>query len=116
MKFEEVLPALREGKKVRRVAWDSAKWVSFVGGDAWLSTGRRVTFGGYLLITDDWEIVQEPKRVADYLVPDGTPEWAASIGWWVRPSSTNRYFKETHRVGSQPEGSVMVPGTEREEG
>jgi hypothetical protein len=46
----------------------------------------------------EWE-TKEPVRVADYLVP------LEFIGV---------YIKQTHPIGQQPEGAVMVPGSERE--
>lgn len=43
---------------------------------------------------------KEPTRVADYFVQ-------------YRSRRSDVYFKQTHPIGSQPEGSVMVPGSER---
>jgi hypothetical protein len=45
----------------------------------------------------------EPLRVADYLVQGGTADSAPAPVW----------FKATHPIGQQPEGAVMVPGSER---
>ena len=109
MRFEEVLPALREGKKVRRAAWNKHSYYCLSIDDLDNGTELRV------LLEDDWEIVREPKRVADYLVPDFTSRWVSATGRWVRPSNPDKYFRQTHEVDKQPKGSVMVPGTERDE-
>ena len=50
----------------------------------------------------EWES-NEPVRVADYLVPE-------IVGFARRRTI---YHKQTHPVGQQPEGSVMVSGSER---
>lgn len=48
----------------------------------------------------EWES-KGTTRVADYFVP------------YRRRSDV--YFKQTHFIGSQPEGSVLVPGSERDD-
>ena len=69
MKFEEVLPALREGKKIRRknIVWKNYYGYLFVienkdkifsdsaGNDDYKLTKED-------LLVDDWEIVKEPKK------------------------------------------------------
>jgi hypothetical protein len=50
MKFEEVLPALREGKRVRRKAWEAKDYVS-------ITSAFEISDGA--LLKDDWEIVKE---------------------------------------------------------
>ena len=63
MKFEEVLPALREGKKVRRTSWVSTTHIK-AKGDYFLDVSG--------CLADDWEIVDEPKipevphEISDY--------------------------------------------------
>jgi hypothetical protein len=52
MKFEEVLPALRDGKKVRRKAWGENDYIA-------ISSPFELSDGS--LMRDDWEIVEEPK-------------------------------------------------------
>ena len=54
MKFEEVLPALREGKKVGRKKWDKSYYVNNYG-EAYVDWED--------LLATDWEIVKEPKKV-----------------------------------------------------
>jgi hypothetical protein len=51
----------------------------------------------------EWE-TKEPVRVADYLVPFGRHIYDNKI-----------YDKQTHPTGQQPEGSVMVPGSEKDQ-
>lgn len=75
MKFEEVLPALREGKKIRRnnPSWLNSINYIFLGRDIYGAPKIRLKYleGGpeiYIICssdlrTDDWEIVKEPKKV-----------------------------------------------------
>ena len=67
MKFEEVLPALREGKKIRRT---TDFWKNFIycyqlidnqlwdGAEEWIDAIDVLD-----LLADDWEIVKEKKKV-----------------------------------------------------
>lgn len=54
MKFEEILPALRNGKKIRRKEWP---------GEIFISQNRKIMQVATLyvssLFADDWEIVEE---------------------------------------------------------
>jgi len=89
--LEEILPELRKGRKARRACWPAEDRIPNIRGISWEST-----------IADDWELLPEPVRVADYLVE-------------ARPTRLMPYYiKETHPIGRQPEGSVLVPGSERE--
>lgn len=63
MRFEEVIPMLREGKKVRRESWHRADSITYEwNGD--LSKLREMPHGGYFryslhledLNADDWEV------------------------------------------------------------
>ena len=87
--FEEVLPALRAGKKVRQKCRPRAVLTN----ESW---------NVQAVLADDWEVVDEPKRVAEY--------FCKSL--FVVPSGY-AWFRETHEVGKQPEGAVLIPGTER---
>lgn len=70
MKFEEVLPALREGKKIRR---EDTVWKNYYGflfisetenkifSDNVVNDNYRITKED--LKSDDWKIVQEKKKV-----------------------------------------------------
>ena len=109
MKLEEILPEIRKGRKARRPHWheDAAingrlEFVSLEGGRIIVQQEK---FNSNELLADDWELVPEPVRVADYLVPSSI--WNERIRW------SECWLKETHPIGSQPEGSVMVPGSER---
>ena len=55
MKFEEILPALREGKKIRRAS--SKLGITFTKDEFFRLDSVD------LLQADDWEIVKEPKKV-----------------------------------------------------
>ena len=97
MKFEEVLPALRAGKKVRRSCWPVDDSINF-----------KTMFPLHkCLARHDWEIVPEPKHLADYLVKSKH-----------RLSVLGSYFptwiQETHEVGKQPADAVLVLGSERD--
>jgi hypothetical protein len=97
MKFEEVLPALRAGKKVKLACWGSVTYVDLRSGGLTMKC----------LIADDWEIVPEPTRVADYLCLH--PHlFAGPFGM------TQQYYKATFDIGKQPDSAVLVPGSERE--
>lgn len=67
MKFEEVLPALREGKKIRRNFWreDTYFYKNHLG-TIIFKNGSEDTYYydlSCLLNSNDWEIVKEPKKV-----------------------------------------------------
>ncbi len=67
MKFEEVLPALREGKKIRR---KNDYWLAYTGcyqlidNQLWDMYENLIdAIDIYDLLADDWEIVKETKKV-----------------------------------------------------
>ena len=92
MKFEEVLPALRAGKRIKR---RNLGYMTF-------DTFYRCGFTGDYLLADDWEIGPETKRVADYFKPI------------IDPMFPGYYEKRQYEIGKQPKGVVLVPGSERE--
>ena len=58
MRFEEVIPALREGKKVRRKSWLEDVYIETVNGTLVDEFGfSDVPLGDYILDSDDWEVV-----------------------------------------------------------
>lgn len=64
MKFEEVLPALREGKKIRRKSWGRVHSFIIIKDDSLVDDYRcNVVIYAYDLKADDWEIVEEKKKV-----------------------------------------------------
>lgn len=64
MKLEEVLPALREGKKIRRKCWWNKKYIVLEeNADIITNSGQRYVFTTNTLLADDWEIVKEKKKV-----------------------------------------------------
>lgn len=64
MKFEEILPALREGKKIRRSFWSNEHYIELVGCDFYDNrTNKEYYFNLNDFIADSWEIVKEPKKV-----------------------------------------------------
>lgn len=116
-KFEDIIPDIRKGKKFRRAFWKADKhiylerdvpnWGDVLTDQDGLSA-IFFAFETHWIIDedDDWEIIPEPIRVADYLVEitDPTPLYHLPFTHWL---------KQTHPIGQQPEGSVMVPGSER---
>ena len=63
MKFEEVLPALREGKKIRRKCLPN-RYYSIVNNHIYDEIGQLYTFGVEAdILQNDWEIVEETKNV-----------------------------------------------------
>ena len=67
MKIEEVLPALREGKKIRRNFWreDTYFYKNHLGTIIFKNGGEDTYYYDLtcLLDSNDWEIVKEPKKV-----------------------------------------------------
>ncbi len=71
----------------------------------------------------EWES-KEPVRVADYFVPipqsemlDYKKSWFPMVLKYQSTRSCKAndiYYRDTFTIGQQPEGSVMVPGSERE--
>lgn len=66
MKFEEILPALREGKKIRRKSWVDKRCYSFEGGNfIYYSNEPEIYFKQFMeediLLADDWEVVKKVK-------------------------------------------------------
>ena len=66
MKFEEILSALREGKKVTNsfIKNFGYKYIYYEGGTIFNSEDDlwHITYKG-IVESDDWEIVREPKKV-----------------------------------------------------
>lgn len=65
MKFEEVLPALREGKKIRLKEWEEIEYIYMPKNKTDLKTEdyHSVNLSWQDLFSGDWEIIKEPKKV-----------------------------------------------------
>lgn len=65
MKFEEVLPALREGKKIRLKEWKEIGYIYKPKNETELRTENyhAVNLSWEDFFNDNWEIVKEPKKV-----------------------------------------------------
>ena len=82
MKFEEVLPALREGKKVTSTLVEGINckymYYSPEDGQFYTDKGSQIyLFSDEFMTIDDWEIVKEikkPKKVIKVKLRDVTPE------------------------------------------
>ena len=63
MKFEEVLPALKAGKKIRRKCMPN-RYYHIKNNHIVNENGELYTFGVEAdILQDDWEIVKETKKV-----------------------------------------------------
>lgn len=72
MKFEEVLPALRDGKKVRRASWENKDFtLSFDDLDN--SYPHSLYFND--IFADDWEIVEEHEPDWEYIIENKCLCW-----------------------------------------
>ena len=66
MKFEEVLPALRNGKKIRCESWEPNQYTCLNDEDC---------FSIDDILNNDWEIIDEPKYDWDYIIKNKCPCW-----------------------------------------
>ncbi len=60
MRFEEVLPALREGKKIRIATWGKGEYLVADGEFVRDERGCAISIGYQSFLSDYWEIVHEP--------------------------------------------------------
>lgn len=72
MKLEEVLPALREGRKIRRTCWNKGVYLKIGSKREILcmppeGKGRRATLCSLDVHAINWEIVSEPKKHVRWL-------------------------------------------------
>lgn len=67
MKFEEILPALKAGKKIRRKCWGKEVYIKthdfFVVGQIITEDNIDYALTVMDLEADDWEVIKEPKKV-----------------------------------------------------
>lgn len=65
MKFEEILPALREGKKIRLKEWEEIKYIYKHQNETELRTEdyHVVNLSWEDFFSDNWEVVKEKKKV-----------------------------------------------------
>lgn len=65
MKFEEVLPALREGKKIRIKGWEEIQYIYKPKNENDLRAEdyKAVNLSWKDFFSDNWEIIKEPKKV-----------------------------------------------------
>lgn len=65
MKFEEVLPALRDGKKIRLKEWKEIEYIYMPKNEIDLKTEdyHSVNLSWQDLFSGDWEIVKKKKKV-----------------------------------------------------
>ena len=76
MKFEEVLPALRDGKKIRRKAWYEKYFIYCEGLSVYKEDGVNYCFMGCdQLLCDDWEVFEEPEPDWEYIIKNKCLCW-----------------------------------------
>lgn len=110
MRFEEVLPALREGKKIRLAHWDKDKCIYTYEEHLLNQHGAICSLGLDTSLYDSWEIVKEPKVVADYAVPfTDVYRHPSGVG------AISGYTIQTLEVGKVPKDALKIEGTERTE-
>lgn len=89
MKFNEVLPALKAGKKIRKNWWSEDSYIAIgINGQeaiSWGSDGSAYPFGISDFEKDNWEIVKESKKVK---FRDLTKE---QYGKWIKNNCTRKY-------------------------
>ena len=68
MKFEEVLPALRNGKKIRIKGWFEDEYIYQEGEELFDEAGFSCSPDLAYALYDDWEIVDEPKWTDEKIV------------------------------------------------
>lgn len=86
MKFEEILPALRAGKKVMSYRIDCEYiYYSPEDGELYTDKGCKITLlTSYVMKLDDWEIVKEKKKVKlRDLTKEQYEEWVEQNCIWM---------------------------------
>lgn len=85
MKFEEILPALRAGKKVMSYSIDCEYiYYSSEDGELYTDKGCKITLTSYIIKLDDWEIVKEKKKVKlRDLTKEQYEEWVEQNCIWM---------------------------------
>ena len=86
MKFEEILPALRAGKKVTSYSIDCEYiYYSPEDGELYTDKGCKITLlTSYVMKLDDWEIVKEKKKVKlRDLTKEQYEEWVEQNCIWM---------------------------------
>ena len=63
MKFEEILPLLKEGKKIRKASWFEGHYFKLASDGIVDQDGKSFTLGKDDLLYSDWEIFREKKKV-----------------------------------------------------
>lgn len=82
MKFEEVLPALRKGYKIRDKEWPKDDHIYNKDNFLYNQQGCLVHLSSFGLLAGDWEIVEEPESTYDwdYIIKNKCLCWFGVIG------------------------------------
>lgn len=75
MKFEEVLPALLDGKKIRRKSWVSRNCIFIKNNEIIDDFNRRLAISVEGFKANDWEIVKKKVKLRD-LTEEQYDEWS----------------------------------------
>lgn len=65
MKFEQILPAIREGKRVRRPGWRKGLYIQLEGSIIWCRLGDRQEVASLWqgdILAKDWNILKDLKN------------------------------------------------------
>lgn len=89
MKLEEVLPAFREGKAIRRKCWYPERYLC-------LKNMRTILSSSVDIDTDDWEIVEPPKQKVKrwlWVYADGfeTKQFSVGDGLFTEEEAKSNY-------------------------
>lgn len=82
MKFEEILPALRNGKKIRKSCWLEGEYINLYGICIRNENGNKYSLYWADIIEENWELYEEPKQKVKYypaLVKCNTQEYMVSV-------------------------------------
>lgn len=84
--LEELLPAFRNGAKIKRECWSLIKFVHIKNGKIVDEDGNHIDFSDEAFICNDWEFYQEPIDW-DYIIKNKCLCWFGVVG------------KEKQRIG-----------------
>lgn len=73
--LEELLPAFRNGAKIKRECWSLIKFVHIKNGKIVDEDGNHIDFSDEAFISNDWEFYNEPAIDWDYIIKNKCLCW-----------------------------------------
>lgn len=73
--LEELLPAFRNGAKIKRECWSLIKFVHIKNGKIVDDDGTHIDFSDEAFISNDWEFYNEPAIDWDYIIKNKCLCW-----------------------------------------